>query len=226
MRGIYKARILGKRYITKVRDAVEVRLTNCLNHYKPGQYIKVHIECDDTKRFREMNITSIPDDEYISFAFKVSDSIWKRSMLTLKPMDEVGITGPYGIFTLPDEPSRIAMIASGIGITPSISMIRYSIRNSIHRIALLFINSDRDGAPYIDEVESLVCEDFRLFELFSYSFKDIGRWIKDMNSRNGNDMVDYWYVSGEPANVRATRQMLLMSGIHPSRVKTEEFIGY
>ncbi|MFN4336266.1 MAG: FAD-dependent oxidoreductase [Candidatus Nitrosocaldus sp.] len=226
---MYRARILGKRYITKTRDAIEVRLTNCLNNYKPGQYIKVHIDCSDPKRFREMNITSIPDDEYISFAFKVSDSIWKRSMLMLKPMDEVGVSGPYGVFTLPDRPSRIYMIALGIGITPSISMLRYSIKNSIHDIALLYINNDRDSAPYIDELESLVCRDFRLFELFSYSHKDIGKWIKDMKSScnyNYNDMLDYWYVSGEPTNVRVIKQMLLRFGVQVSRIKIEEFTGY
>ncbi|MEM0030369.1 MAG: FAD-dependent oxidoreductase [Candidatus Nitrosocaldus sp.] len=141
----------------------------------------------------------------------------------LKPMDEVSINGPYGIFTLPDKPSRIDMITSGIGVTPLISMVRYSIRKGMHEIALLYINKDRDTAPYIDELESLVCRNFRLFELFSCSLKDVGEWIKDMSKE---EMVKYWYVSGEPANVRAIRQMLLNSGIQSTSIKTEEFTGY
>lgn len=56
------------------------------------------------------------------------------------------MNGPYGIFTLPDRPSRVAMIASGIGVTPPIAMVRYSIRKSMHEIALLYINKDRDTA--------------------------------------------------------------------------------
>ncbi|MEM4309985.1 MAG: FAD-dependent oxidoreductase, partial [Candidatus Nitrosocaldus sp.] len=158
--------------------------------------------------------------------FRVSDSIWKRRMMMLKPMDEVSINGPYGIFTLPDKPSRIGMIASGIGVTPLISMVRYSIRKSMHEIALLYINKDRDTAPYIDELESLACNNFRLFELFSYSLKDIDEWIKDMSKDDYDDRVEYWYVSGEPANVRAIRQMLLNSGIQSTSIKTEEFTGY
>ncbi|MEM4286003.1 MAG: FAD-dependent oxidoreductase [Candidatus Nitrosocaldus sp.] len=223
---MYKAKILGKRYVTEARDVVEVRMSKCLSSYKPGQHIRIYIDCDDAKRFREMNLTSIPDDDHLSFAFRVSDSIWKRRMMMLKPMDEVSINGPYGIFTLPDKPSRIGMIASGIGVTPLISMVRYSIRKSMHEIALLYINKDRDTAPYIDELESLACNNFRLFELFSYSLKDIDEWIKDMSKDDYDDRVEYWYVSGEPANVRAIRQMLLNSGIQSTSIKTEEFTGY
>lgn len=219
---MYRARILGKRYVTSARDAVEVIITKCLKSYIPGQYIKVYIDCNDAKRFREMNLTSIPDDDHLSFAFKVSNSIWKRSIM-LKPMDEISINGPYGIFTLPDKPSRIGMIALGIGVTPSIAMIRYSTKKCKHKISLLYINSDRDSAPYIDELESLVCNNFRLFELFSCSLKDVGEWIKDMSKE---EMVEYWYVSGDPVNVRAIRQTLLNSGVKSSCIKTEEFAGY
>ncbi|GBC73493.1 Flavohemoprotein [archaeon HR04] len=141
----------------------------------------------------------------------------------LKPMDEISINGPYGVFTLPDKPSSIGMIALGIGVTPSISMIRYSTKKCNHKILLLHINNDRDSAPYIDELESLVCNNFRLFELFSYSLKDVGEWIKDMSRE---EMVEYWYVSGDPVNVRATRQILLNSGVKSSCIKTEEFTGY
>jgi ferredoxin-NADP reductase len=223
MRYMYRARILGKRYVTSARDVVEVRITKCLKSYIPGQYIKVYIDCNDAKRFREMNLTYIPDDDHLSFAFKVSNSIWKRSMMMLKPMDEVSVNGPYGIFTLPDEPSRIGMIALGIGVTPSIAMIRYSTKECKHKISLLHINNDRDCAPYIDELESLVCNNFRLFELFSCSLKEIGEWIKDVSRE---EMVEYWYVSGDPVNVRAIRQMLLNSGVKSTCIKTEEFTGY
>jgi hypothetical protein len=40
------------------------------------------------------------------------------------------------------------------------------------------------------------------------------------------EMVEYWYVSGDPVNVRAIRQMLLNSGVKSTCIKTEEFTGY
>lgn len=91
-----------------------------------------------------MNLISIPDDDHLSFAFKVSNSIWK-SMMMLKPMDEVSVNGPY-VYLTPDKPSSIGMIALGIGVTPSITMIRYSTKKCKHKISLLHINNDRDCA--------------------------------------------------------------------------------
>ncbi|MCS6767512.1 MAG: FAD-dependent oxidoreductase [Candidatus Nitrosocaldus sp.] len=218
---MYTARVLGRRYVTRARDTVEVRVTRCLSSYIPGQYVRVYIECNDPKRFREMNITSLPEDEHLSFAFRVSDSIWKRAAMMLKPMDEVSIRGPYGLFLLPEEHARVAMLAHGIGITPFMSMIRHVVKTRMHEVALLYINHDRDHAPYIDELEHLVCSNFRLFEFFSNSL-DIKEWIGDMQG----DGIERWYISGEPRYVRAVRQLLVASGIDTARISVEEFSGY
>lgn len=215
-----KAKIVGKRYVSSAKNAVEVMVTRCIGKYMPGQYIRVYVACNDPKPFREMNLTSIPDDDYLSFAFRISDSEWKRTILGLKYMDEVTIKGPYGLFVLPSTHARIAMIASNIGITPFMSMVRYSISRGIYDITLLYINKSRDDAPYIDDLESLVCNNFRLFEAFST--KDIMGWIKNMR-RYG---IERWYVSGEPAYARVVRQLLIESGIDIARISVEEFIGY
>lgn len=218
---MHAARIIGKRYVNRAGDAVEIRVSRCIREYRPGQHVRVYINCKDEKPFREMNLTSIPDDEYLSFAFKVSGSIWKRTLLSLKNIDDIWIKGPYGLFTLPDVHSRIAMVAYDIGITPFVSMVRYALSRHMHEIALLYISSDRDHAPYADELEAMVCSRFRLFELYPYSPEEVGLWVKEI--MHG---IDRWYIAGEPVYVRSMTYLLLESGVSRRMISSEEFIGY
>ncbi len=202
-----KASILDRRYIAD--GIIEVKMTKCITNYKPGQYIRVYLECSDSKKFREFNLTSIPSDSYLSFAFIYRNTAWKNSMLTAS---DAIIKGPYGSFVLPDEDSRLVMIALGIGITPFISMIRYSLSTNMHDITLLYTG---EYVSYLDELN----RDHKRFRLIINSKPND---IKRIDKR----YVDHWYIAGIPDDVRALKNILIRDGVGVSIIKTEEFTGY
>jgi ferredoxin-NADP reductase len=205
----YKASIIGRRRIG--RGIIEIRLSRCLSNYLAGQYIKVYVECNEDKRFREMNLTSIPSDNYLSFAFIYRDTPWKNSIMNAS---YVLIKGPYGTFLLPDKHSRIAMIALGIGITPFVSMIRYSNAvSSMHEITLFYIG---EYISYLDELGNN-----KRFKLITCNSNDINSYIKRIKKN-----TDYFYVAGKADDVIIVRQMLIRDGIDASIIKTQEFTGY
>jgi ferredoxin-NADP reductase len=204
----YKASIIGRRRIG--RGVIEIRLSRCLSNYLAGQYIKVYVECNEDKRFREMNLTSIPSDNYLSFAFIYRDTPWKNSIMNAS---YVLIKGPYGTFVLPDKHSRIAMIALGIGITPFVSMIRYSNAVNMHEITLFYIG---EYVSYLDELGNN-----KRFKLITCNSNDINSYIKHIKKN-----TDYFYIAGKADDVRAVKHMLIRDGIDASIIKTQEFTGY
>jgi Flavodoxin reductases (ferredoxin-NADPH reductases) family 1 len=205
--GYYKANIIGRRRIG--RGVIEIRLSKCLSGYLAGQYIKVYVDCNEDKRFREMNLTSIPSDNYLSFAFIYRDTPWKNSIMNAS---YVLIKGPYGTFVLPDKHSRIAMIALGIGITPFVSMIRYSNVVSMHEITLFYIG---EYISYLDELGN------KRFKLIICNSNDINSYIKRIKKN-----IDYFYIAGKVDDVRAVKYTLIRDGIDASIIKTQEFTGY
>jgi ferredoxin-NADP reductase len=204
----YKASIIGRRRIG--RGVIEIRLSRCLSNYLAGQYIKVYVECNEDKRFREMNLTSIPSDNYLSFAFIYRDTPWKNSIMNAS---YVLIKGPYGTFLLPDKHSSIAMIALGIGITPFVSMIRYSNAVNMHEITLFYIG---EYVSYLDELGS---KRFKL--IIVCNSNDINSYIKHIKKN-----TDYFYIAGKADDVRTVKYMLIKDGIDASIIKTQEFTGY
>ncbi len=123
-----------------------------------GQHLEIAIHQppyqDDGGNRRTFSMANHSINNEVRLAFRNSASAWKRSALIVPIGHQFIITGPYGLFTLPDNSNQeIALIAGGIGITPFRSMIEHlALQNSKRPITLLYANHDEPSAAYLAEL--------------------------------------------------------------------------
>lgn len=174
---------------------------------------------------RTFTIASSPLDQTLSLGVKFYNpaSLYKQSLLLLKPGDHVTATHVAGDFTLPRDLAKpVLFVAGGIGITPFISMIRHQIAtNTMRDIVLLYFASSSDELAYrplLDEAgkHGLTVVYFTDPEARLDS-QTLMSTVPDIALRRA-------YISGPPAMVQSYRHLLRSNGVR--RIETDYFSGY
>lgn len=217
--------LVKKKKIAKNTFEVSFRIGKKKFPFIPGQYLHITlpslIEHDPRGNARDFSIASSPNDKYLSIATRTSDSPFKKTLLMENLKAE--IAGPFGVFTLPQDTSQtIIFIAGGIGITPFLSMLKFSTEEKIPRkIVLLYLNKDRESAAYINELEKLekLNPNFTLRLLFTRLTPDnIIQEIEDVHN-------SLFFLSGPPGMIENTRSILANMSISQQMISIEEFSG-
>lgn len=224
-----QASILTIRTIAANTAEVTFYISGTPFSFVAGQYVTVIIsgpeEAAVKERTHDFSIASSPvHTDRLSIAMRISESRFKRTLLSLPLGTRVTLEGPKGIFTLPNtEQGPLVFIAGGIGITPFSSMVRFSSESCLgYNITLLYFNASQESEVYGQELR-LIAEknnQFVLHEIVGlFSEKYIIRYVKDFPS-----MI--WYVAGPPGMVALVRQALIKLGVLDTCIRTEEFTGY
>lgn len=184
--------------------------------FKPGQYVSItlkqleHLEVRE--QFRDFSISSPPKLlPLMTVSFRMSDSIFKKTLIALTPGDSLQIEGPAGVFTLSDTLSTPQLVAGGIGVTPFHSM---ALETS-SPLTIYTYNRTGASAPYINELTNLPHVDLKPY-LRKPKLADFMNAPKESN----------WYIAGPPGFVAKVRQILQTLDINDAYIKTEEFSGY
>lgn len=195
--------------------------------FKAGQYVSVTLpslkDLEIREQFRDFSIASSPNElPRLSISFRISESIFKKTLLGMSPGDEVVIDGPAGIFTLPDKTERpLVFIAGGIGIDPFRSMLKFVTEENLpYRITLAYFNRDSESAAYLAELKA-ISEKNPMIKMVNFFGPLEERHISGLASSGA-----IWYIAGPPGMVRAARGILEKIGIMETDIKTEEFSGY
>ncbi len=132
--------------------------------FSPGQYITVRYE--DTPR--PYSVASSPNEDVIEFCMRrVPDGrLTSKLFENLSEGDEVTVRGPNGDFVLEEPSGRdIAFLATGTGVAPLRSMIRYTLEecrdehDGTQRDLWLFLGAAwKDDLPYRQEFHELADE--------------------------------------------------------------------
>ncbi|MEO0084407.1 MAG: ferric reductase-like transmembrane domain-containing protein [candidate division WOR-3 bacterium] len=227
--GFIKLPIVKQKKIAEETYEVSFDVSGVNFPFKAGQYIELNLPKlnyqDPKGAFRTFSLASSPNDKTkISVAFRNTGSGFKKTLLELPKGSLVEIRGPFGYFVLPkDENKEIIFIAGGIGITPCLSMIRYSGENKLkNKITLLYANRNEQAAAYLDELKQwqLKNPNFILINKFGRIDEDfIKKSVKNLES-------PLWYIVGPPPMVAATRDILSNLKVKDENIMTEDFIGY
>jgi ferredoxin-NADP reductase len=96
--------------------------------FKAGQCLLMSLTINEKETKKYYSISSSPTQKkYLEFTQKITTTEFSTALNNLKIGDLAILDGPYGSFTFEGEFPRIAMLAGGVGVTPSISMIKYCI---------------------------------------------------------------------------------------------------
>jgi PAS domain S-box-containing protein len=223
----YPFSVVNKKKLADNTYEVSLDLKTKKMTFVPGQYVHVvlsKLQFDDPRgNSRDFSIASSPKDDFLTIAFRETSSGFKHTVLEGKNVTGE-ISGPFGDFTLPKIFTQsVVFIAGGIGITPFMSMLRYVNREKLaYKITLLYINSNKNRASYLDELQALQKENSN-FSINTY-FKrltaiDIQKNIPALNEPE-------YYIAGPSQMVINAQEMLIQLGITQQKIHVEEFSGY
>lgn len=218
--------ILKKKKIAENTYEISFRLGKNRFPFTPGQYIHLTIPQllihDPRGNARDFSLVSSPNEKVLKIAVRDSSSGFKKTLFT--GTTPVEINGPFGIFTLPEQTTQpIVFIAGGIGITPFLSMMRYSTEEKLpYKITLIYINTHKKNAPYLKKLQSLQEENNNITvkEYFGEITEDV------INKETENTKEKIFYVAGPPQMVQTTQSILMNLGVKTPQINIEEFSGY
>jgi ferredoxin-NADP reductase len=193
--------------------------------FKAGQYVVIELPELSGRNRREFSIVSSPNRrDRLVFAFRDSESDFKKAIRTMKSGAEIELEGPFGLFTLPNEriERHFVFVAGGIGITPFMSMIAFSIEEDLlFHITLVAVNSSKERMPFQDELSRMQEASDKISVV-----KHIGKLNAGALKQYVSESVDRIFVAGPPGMVSEARQALSDCGVDENRILAEDFIGY
>ncbi len=216
--------------------------------FKPGQHVYLRwIDppyTDEKGDGRNLTIASPPSElPFLSFATRKTGSAFKNCFDVLQDGAPVGITGPLGNFTLPDDwESRswnepIVFVAWGIGITPFRSMLLEALpRNDRVSFFLFTANRTVETAPFQNDIDRLAKEhkNLTLVRMVSQASDppspevEVGALTPDflfevlgVHARRGD-----YFIAGPPFLVESFERALVWKSVAGDRIHTVSFMGY
>jgi ferredoxin-NADP reductase len=151
------ARLAEREQIADATYAFQFDLGGQPFPYKPGQTVDLiqpePKHTDALGNRRTFSIADAPGNERLLVATRNRGSAFKRSLIEAPLGTAVDLDGPYGSFTLPQNPSDIYMLAGGIGITPFRSIVEDTRERSLdHTLTLIHSNRTPEETPFLEEL--------------------------------------------------------------------------
>ena len=237
-------------YASRLLNRVEVAEGTIAFHFekptgfdfKPGQSADLTLlnppETDFEGNVRTFSIASAPFEEQLTFATRMRDTAFKRSLKKMPLGAVVKMDSVIGSFTLHKNSAKPAVfLAGGIGITPFSSIVRQADHDRApHTLHLFYSNRRPEEAPFVEVLQNLekTNPQFRFIATMTEMPRskktwngETGRINQEMLSKYLNDLRGpIYYVAGPPAMVSGLRKMLVASGVDEDDIRTEEFSGY
>lgn len=210
--------------------------------FKPGQSADVTLfnppETDVEGNTRTFSVASAPFEDKLTFATRMRDTAFKRSLTRMPPGTGVKIDSALGSFTLHKNSAKPGVfLAGGIGITPFLSILRQADHDRApHKVILFYCNHRPEDAAFLEALQRLATSNanFRFVGTMTKMANakkkwdgETGRINKEMLSRYMSDLHGpIYYIAGPPAMVTGIREMLVAARIDEDDIRTEEFPGY
>jgi len=201
--------------------------------FEPGQFAWLRLS-DEGTRFAEhpFSYTSSSEDRSrISFTIRAYEGFSAR-VRGLPVGTRLQVDGPHGGFRLRARAKGVLLLAYGIGITPSMSILRTAADRADPRAFVLFYANRRlEDVTFAAELEELRERlDLRIVHVLSqppaHWAGERGRITTDVLQRHAPDDLSRWdfFLCGAPAPVDAGITALSEIGIPPEQVHAERFV--
>ncbi|MQA03369.1 MAG: 2Fe-2S iron-sulfur cluster binding domain-containing protein [Streptosporangiales bacterium] len=201
----------------------------------PGQYVDFTVPGHDATRSFSMANTSSADTGLLEFVIKIyPDGMFSNFLDTqLAVGDRLEITGPFGVFTLRDNPeTELIFLGGGAGMAPILSLLRSMAERGIDRPASFYYGARRrQDLCFEDELATLAetLPAFRYVPALSEPANEEA-WdgevglITDVLERMTGDLSGAdAYVCGPPPMVEAALALLPTLGVAEKRIFYDKF---
>jgi propane monooxygenase reductase component len=201
----------------------------------PGQYVDVTVPGTDQVRSFSMANTSSRESGRLEFVIRVYPGGLFSGLLEsgIEAGDRLELTGPFGVFTLRDNPDAdLVFVGGGAGMAPVLSLLRSMAERGIDRRATYYYGArGRRDLCFHDELRELAARlpRLRYVPALSEPAADDG-WdgevglITDVLARNETGLAGAdAYVCGPPPMVEAALPLLEKLGVAQKRIYYDKF---
>lgn len=197
--------------------------------YIAGQFIELGITLHPASNAlakRWFSLSSSPTEQHLMITTRIEDGTteFKATLQALQEGAEVSISGAMGDFVLPiDESIPLVFMASGIGITPYRSIIKW-LSDSSQQRNITLLRVVRDGQDKVFE------DVFGHYPLTRYvtvqksASQDILEAESLLQLANNDTML--LYTAGPEPLVESIKNDLITHGFPEQRIVTDFFPGY
>ncbi len=245
----FRTRLIAK--IPRVADIVTFQFERPRDyHFKAGQWFVVTLPSAAEPWVHHFSHSNSPTEPVLEFTTRLRGSEFKNALDALPSRAEVEVEGPYGSFTLGEDPGPVTFITGGIGITCVRSILRWLAgiredrmhevltapalpRQTPPQISLIYANQSEESIPFREELREIeiALPALRVVHILSRPNLD---WPGYRGHINEGIMAQElpephlwnYYLSGPPSLGQRIREMLLGLGIRPEAIKLERFDGY
>jgi propane monooxygenase reductase component len=195
--------------------------------YKPGQYVDIAIpgHPDEHRSFSMANT----EPDVLEFMIKLYPGGRFSGLLSdgsIKPGDELEVTGPYGVFTLrTSSPRRLLFIGGGAGMAPILSLLRSLSSSGSERGATYYYGA-RTAADlfHLEQLAELPASFVPALSEDANGWAGETGLITDVVERLEADIAEVdAYVCGPPPMVEAAIALLEAKGVPESHIYFDKF---
>src|SRR4051812_37200336 len=201
--------------------------------FEPGQFAWLRLS-DGGTRFAEhpFSYTSSAEDlSEIAFTIRAYEGFSAR-VETLPVGTRFQVDGPYGAFRFRARARGVLLLAYGIGITPSMSILRTAADRADPRAFVLFYANRRlEDVPFAEELDEARQQlDLRIIHVLSqppaHWTGERGRITADLLKRHAPENLSRWdfFLCGAAAPVDAGTAALTEIGVPPEHIHAERFV--
>jgi len=195
--------------------------------FKPGQYVDIGIPGSDGHH-RSFSMANTEPGE-LEFMIKLYPGGRFSGLLadgSIKPGDELTVTGPYGVFTLrSSSPRRLLFIGGGAGMAPIVSLLRSLSETGSERESTYYYGARTEADLFhLDELSELPCRFVPALSEDSDGWAGEAGLITDVVDRLEGDITEVdAYICGPPPMVEAAIALLEARGVPEAHIYFDKF---
>lgn len=182
----------------------------------PGQSVRLELPVGYGSEEKRFTICSAPYEGRFDITTRLSGSKFKNSLDSLAPNQAIDAYAIEGDFVFTDGKPKL-LVASGIGITPFVSILRQLVHDN-KSSDLTLVYADR-CAELLYEKELQTLSQALSFDLQLIRGRRLS--LADLDPTGGEQV----YISGPEAMVKQLQTELIASGYPVSDIKTDLFTG-
>lgn len=165
------------------------------------------------------------ENKVVRFVTRTGPSAFKKYLLEAEMGSDAEVDKIGGSMLIPEDASTpLVIITGGIGIAPYMSIFTEISEKSLpHKITLIYANTNRISAPFLDQLETQSKENPHLKLV---SVLTGGQGLTEETLKNNLIPGAIYYISGTPRFVPAMVKLIRKLGVLPEQMKFEIFTGY
>lgn len=193
----------------------------------PGQYVYLKLKNQILKDYdndtREFSIVSHPSENKLVISMRISESGYKTKLNELNIGEKCLVMGSLGEFTIRNSSNNICFIASGIGITPILPMLKeLEIKNYKNPVTIIYSNKSEENTAYLKEIRQITKRlDIKMHLKFTENSPRIDKEYLTQCILETNN-TDF-YIVGKNYFIENMKKLLFQLNVSNDKIYTDSF---